>query len=248
MSLFFFTIIQEKVFWKVTDVPVSVTEIAEKARLPRTSVAKALDKLESLGLVASRKVRDKNRHLYVRSSKEEIQKIVDGFKASLFEKGEVKEKNFSLHNEESTSMYYGKESIFSVVSEMIELRKNERLYIVQGKDAPLSWVTFLGEKDILEIHKITKENEVIIVSLRGDSFKKEILDRASLKKSYEGRVSSTFSMPDEFFEEKTSLYATRGFVLFINLKKEYAFKIEDKALSAVVIKLLQFILKKTNRD
>ena len=224
MSLFFFTIIQEKVFWKVTDIPVS------------------------LGLVASRKVRDKNRHLYVRASKEEIQKIVDGFKASLFAKGEVKERNFSLHNEESASMYYGKEAIFSVVSEMIELRKNERLYVVQGKDAPLSWTTFLGEREILEIHKITKENEVIIVSVRGESFKKEIMEREAIKKSYEGRVSSTFSIPDEFFEEKTSLYATRGFILFINLKKEYAFKIEDKALSSVVIKLLHFILKKTNRD
>lgn len=88
MSLFFLTTIQEKTFATLSDEPQSVTELALLAKLPRTSVAKALTMLEKIGLAKGRKLREKNKHVYMRQDVDRIEQKIENFKESV-----LKEKN-----------------------------------------------------------------------------------------------------------------------------------------------------------
>lgn len=249
MSLFFLTKIQEKVFWSLGEGPISVTDLAKQIKVPRTTVAKALVMLKDIGLATSRKVREKNRHLYERAKQEDINNQIESLRSELFNSDTTEsKKTFSLDSEESLGVYTGKKGVYSAMQAFLTLRKGERVYVAQGKDAVESWTSFLGEEKILQIHENVRENKTIVVGIRSEGIKNEVFLRKNLQKSFEGRIASSHAIPDEFFEEKTSLYVSRGLLLFVNLKKGHAIRIDDKLFSQVLIKLFQFIIKRANRD
>lgn len=248
MSFFFLTDIQEKVFRSVTEAFSSVTEIAHHAKMPRTSVAKALERLESIGLVHSRKVREKNKHLYSRVTSEEVDEKIENLKSSIFEKEKTLKKSISFFGEQPISFFSGREGILSTIHDIISSRKNQKVYVVQGKDAAESWVSYLGNEEVLALHRKIVENELIVVSVRGDGLKGEIEHREHIKKSYTGRVMRVHAIPDSFFQEKTSVYAFRNTLLFVNLKKEYAIKINDYDIAQSFIKMINYVLDESKRE
>jgi len=248
VSLFFLTEQQEKVFRHLHDEPLSVTQVAKEVRLPRTSVAKALSRLEEIGLVEGRKVREKNKHLYRRISDDDLHKKIEELKSVIFKKPKVTTKVITHLSDSPITFYQGKDAVLSSLHDMLLLRRSERLYVLQGKDAPMSWVTFLGEGSVLDLHKKIIDNEIILVSVRSESVKGIINARENLKKSFEGRLSMPHTISDDFFEEGVTIYAFRNTLLLVNLKKGFSIRLHDKELTSGIIKIFSFMLKTSARD
>lgn len=152
-----------------------------------------------------------------------------------------------MAEESEIKVFSGKEAVFSVLTEIVETRKGERLYIYQGKDGPSSWIEFLGLEKVVAINKKLTENGLIAISVRSHKTKDEVSSRPKLHESYAERIMKTHPILDHFFEEKTSMYVSRGICIFVNLKTGFAFKIEDRLFSSTLIKMFELISESLKR-
>ncbi len=249
MSLFFFTKNEEKVFFSITEVPQSVTAIALAANVPRTSTEKVLRKLSRIGFVVGRKVRGKNKHEYSKVPTQELNDIIETARIALLKKSHVEKLGIKYSEYCGATIYSGREGIMESLVHLLSIRENERIYGLQGADALASWSTYIGEEQIVKLHSIIKENKLILVALRSANLKSEVERRSvKVKESFRGRLSQIHSIPDKFFQEKLSIYVFRDTLLFIDLKTETAIEIINKPVATSILKLISFILTKTERD
>lgn len=238
MAIFFLTSIQEKVFRAVEQEPYSVTDIARKSKLPRTSVAKALVALEKIQFVKSRKIREKNRRVYMRSSIEDIEGQIKHFESILFDTHHKKD-TLPFSEESFVRVESGERAIYEALYNLVSYRKNERIYILQHKNTPKDFIELLGIDGVAAINTKASENGLILISVRGGDMDSYIESVPLLKQSYKNRITKTHTVADVFFEEKTSLYATRGSLLFVNLRDKTVIHLNDKALSSALIKFFE---------
>lgn len=248
MSLFFLTKNEEKVFFATSSLGLSVTDIAKKARVGRTSTQKALESLEKMGLVCGKKVRYKNRHLYTKTDDNTINDIVESIRASLLGRSLVKKYGITLSPSCKVNVFKGKNGIIETLERVLSIRVNERIYGTQGPDGVSSWIEYLGKEEILRLHSIIKKNQLIMIGFRAESIKQKFKHEKEVMGSYKGRLSQTHALPDEFLQEKFSLYIFRDTVLFIDLQNEVAVEVADIIVASGLVKLIRFILSKTERD
>lgn len=248
MSLFFLTRNEEKVYFATGDTQESVTEIARKVKIPRTSAEKALKNLEKLGLVVGRKVREKNKHVYLRADQNSVNALVEDFRASLLGKNKAEKMVCKKDEQHKVTIFSGREGIIESLYHMLSIRVNERVYGIQGSDALKSWLAYLGEEEVVRLHNVIKENKLIMVGVRSSAVKKDVLTKMHIRQTYKGRLAQTHAIPDEFFQDKLSIYVFRDTLLFINLQEEVAFEVVDKVVVSGILKLIRFILTKTDRD
>jgi DNA-binding transcriptional ArsR family regulator len=238
MSLFFLTKIQEKVLVHVGESPQSVSEISKSANMPRTSVSRALEALESLNFVHRRKIRNKNMALYSRVSADILDEKITEFGEDVLK---IKRKSkYSLANESSVEVYSGKKEISKAIHSFIDSKKGKRAYVLQAKRGT-DWVEYLGEDDVLAIHKKLVENKLIVISFYSEETENLIRSRPVVRESIVKRITRHHILPNKIFEEKVALYISEGTVLFVNLKQGVAFKVEDRAFGTVLHKIFSHI-------
>ncbi len=249
MGLYFFTKNEQKVFLILTDKPESVTCLAKNAKVPRTSTEKVLKRLVFLGFAIGKKVHNKKRHLYSRASLQSINEIVESFRLDLLGSKVINKIGVKVSEECLVNIYSGREGIINSLKHMLSIRSHERVYGVQGADSLADWVQYLGEKEVVNLHSIIKQNNIIIVSLRSGKLKKEVADKnRKIKESFKDRLSQSHSIPDKFFHEKLSIYVFKDTILFIDLKSETAIELVHKPSASGFLKLINFVLTKTDRD
>lgn len=247
MSVFFLTKNQEKVFLVLREEPESVTMIALRAKLPRTSVGKALVSLTELGLVKGRKVREKNRHLYHKISAEEIIQKVDAVKNTLVGKQFHGRMSFPYISSGTIAIHTGKEAILTAIHTIVSLYAGERVYVLQGTNIPESWNRVIGTKEASSINDAFNKNGLIWVSLRSKSFIAEF-KKKSLDKHYRGRIGDVHVLPDECFEDNVATYVFKRSILIVDLEHVVALEINDKKIAGTFKKIFKVLLEKTPRE
>lgn len=248
MSIFFFTKNEEKIFVTISSQYESVTSISRRAKVSRTSTEKALKNLQKIGLVTGRKVREKNKHLYAKVDSVVINKSLETIRAKLLGNEIINKFGVTLSPKSSVYAYSGKSGIIECIEHALSIRTNERIYTLQGPHALSIWGSYLGEKKVIQIHEIIKKNELIICGVRSQSTKQEIFKGPKLKESFRNRLSQVHAVPDSFFEEKAFMYVFRNTVLFIELETETAVEISDQLIASSFLKIIRFLLSKTERD
>lgn len=225
----------------------SVTSIALRANLPRTSAAKALVFLESIGLVHSRKVREKNRHVYFRATVEEIIKKTDEAKTALLGKKYKGSLGVPYGENSSVVVHNGKDAILAIIYKIISLHAGERVHILQGTNTADAWNKVIGLEEALKINDTFNKNGILWVGLRSDSFIKE-LKKKTLDASYKGRIGNIHVLPDMYFEESTAAYIFKGTILFVDLVNVVAIEINDKKIVSIFKKVILYLLEVTPRQ
>lgn len=249
MSIFFLTKIEDKVFRILPADFVSVTSIAMLAKVPRTSAFKALVKLEELQLVQSKKIRLKNQHLFKRQTIEEINTIFESIRESLLhDGGYTKDVLVNDHSENSIYFFKGKQNIILTLDKMLTLEKGERIYTVQASGVLEDWIKYLGEKEVVLVHKKLVDKGLILVSVQGDKLLKEYKYAEEIKESFKGRLNLVHTISDEFLERNTALYVYRSTILFINIEKLEGTQIENKQFASALKKIITFISQKIERS
>jgi predicted transcriptional regulator len=246
-SVFFLTKNQERVFQVLTHTGESVTAISLRAKLPRTSVYKALTTLERLGLVHGRKVREKNKHLYFRLGVDSIIKKADEAKNTLL--GKAYQGSVSILHKENSSMaiHKGKDVILAAIYKIISLHKGERVHVIQGTNTPHEWNKVIGREEAIKINNTFNKNGLLWIGLRSESFIKEF-KKNLLDKDYKGRVGDVHVLPDQYFEEGVATYLFKGTLLFIDLENVIAIEINDKKIVNLFKKIFLYVLKVTPRE
>lgn len=191
-------------------------------------------------------MRDKNKHLFYRVSFEEIDQAITHFRNELYDGRGVSSVSFVTTN--PVQLFSGKEAILKALHAMITSRKNQKVYVVQGKDAADAWMSYIGHEEVLAIHQKIVEFGLIVVSVRGSGLKEIIEFHEPLKKSYTGRVTRAHAIPDHFFQEKMSVYAFKSSLLYVNLKQEQATLITDQGITQSYIKMLNYVLDESKRE
>lgn len=248
MSIFFLTKIEEKVFLSLSDEYESVTSLSLLAKLPRTTVSKALIKLESLGLALGKKVRLKNKHLFKKVEADDLVKIIDSIKESMLthEHEKVGTSLLTSHNS-SARFISGKKNVIAALHEVLSLTKGERVYTVQASGMTKSWIQALGEEEIVEIHRKFAENGLILVSVQGVKSAKDFDYSFQIKESFKGRLNALHGIPDDFFEKNTALYVYRNTTFFVDIENMNGLIMKDKLFATVLRKMIHFMSLKTDR-
>lgn len=246
--MFFLTKLERKVFFSLSDSFESVTAIASRAKEPRTSVAKALKSLEAIGFVSGKKVRDKNRHVYRREEMRKINESFEQIRSDILGKLAAEKTSLTFGEGVVVTAYSGREGVLEALYDMLALKKNERVYVIQGHDAAQAWVDFLGKEEVIKLQEKIKENELIMVSVRGENFKHHVRHHEDIVKTYLGRLSNAHVIPDKFFQEGVSVYSFKTSILFVDTKLRAAVYISNKNIALSLQKMIHFILEVTNRD
>lgn len=251
MSIFFLTSIEEKVFFTIpTDNFLSVTDIADLAKLPRTTVSKSLIKLENIGLVFGKKIRNKNKHVYQRSSYKDISEKVDSFKEKLSDgASESVPQSLSVFKKSgiSCNVYSGSDGLFRIIVEMINKVSVGRIYMVQPHDAMDAWIKLIGVEKVNYIHETLKEKGRVLVSVRADDLQNKINLSRDIKGAYKQRLESSHVIENEYTESKLSLYVYDSTILFINLEDVVAFRIENKKMASSLKKMVTYMATHTKK-
>lgn len=246
-SIFFLTSLEEKVFLSTQEDFLSVTQIALCASAPRTSTFKALQKLETLGLVHSKKVRLKNQHTYSRASDDEIIKRLDLVKKKITSK---KDDSTPLHLDKSlfVNVYSGKGSISERLIAMMSQEKGGRIYTLQSSGTGKAWIGRLDEDVLLRIQTLFKERGLIVVGILGASYSDSIKKyKKNLTETLKGRLDDTHIIPDNFLEDKTALYVYKSVTLFVDIEKLHAVEIHNQLFSRVLKKMILYMSNKSPR-
>ena len=227
----------------------SVTGIAHLAKVPRTSAFKALQKLKVIAFVESKKIRLKNQHLYKRVQESQIGDAIDYIKKDIL-KLTLPQAEESLHsnNKDFPVVYLsGKNTITASLIKMMSMEKGERIFTIQASGTTKEWIKKIGEENVLQIHKLFKDNGLIVVSVQGNKSPKDFGYSKEVLESFRGRLNDSHIVIDDFFENKTSLYVYRSTVLFVDLTNLVGIEIRNKLFSNVLKKIIYFMSHKTER-
>lgn len=246
-NIFFLTTLEEKVFLALSDEQNSVTCIASFAKVPRTSAFKALQKLEVLGLVKSKKIRLKNQHTYTRVSDGELLEKFELIKKKIL-KSKEKVASLKIDDSSSVSVYVGKEIVIERLRAMMSQDRGGRIYTLQASGTTKEWIHAIGEEAVLDIHTLFKEKELIVVGIQGEAYSHHIKKYAKkVVESFKERLDDLHIIPDEFLEQKTALYIYKSTILFINIEEYQALEVHSSSLSKVLKKMLLFMSLKSPR-
>lgn len=205
----------------------SVSETARRARVARTTVGAALQRLQSRKLV--RRVTPPkhtgHRSLWKASRPEKIKKELKEA-AWPFEKETpqpgVNEIVGGIDSREiGITVFRGKQQILRAYEQMFRLSKAERVLFIQGNKSAEKSLHLLSQGYISEFHKKFKKAGVIMEGISGEHIF-EIFKQLNipLLKSHFGRLVVPSILPDNYMDFDLDILVMRDTVAFIDISAE----------------------------
>ena len=221
----------------------NISEIAEEAKIPRTSILAHLRKLEKRQMV--KRVMHGKRAYWVANDSETLEK---SFYKNLAELkiGNADDHSSILQSSEDIKITYhhGVKSIYKIWDEISNLPKHTRIYGIQP-DASFGLAIKSGLADmslnkLVEINNRIKENKIIVEGVvhekSVESLAGIIQEKTNVKgvkdffESFQGRLTNTVKLPDGFLDVSSEIYMAGSVLYIVSWKDLYAVSIKDYEL------------------
>jgi sugar-specific transcriptional regulator TrmB len=234
---------QIKIVKALSSGPQNISDLAEKAKVPRTSILAHLKKFERRQIV--RKELKGKRFLWKINEADIIER---SFYKNLQELGisrSVEEKNVLQRTEGLQVTYrYGVKSIYEIWDEISNLPKHARIYGIQPdssfKMAIERGLELKSLKSLIDVNNRIKENQIIVEAIvhekSVESLTEIIRREASTKaaadffESFQGRLADTVKLPDGFLDHNSEIYITESTLYIVSWDGLYAVTIKDRNL------------------
>lgn len=233
---------EAKVLISLRECHKTVLEIAVETDISRPSVYDILIKLKKRGLVTSSILHGKKTWGFM-SEKElsdvlyETKKAVLGFADGKEEIGGVTDGIVTVHR--------GVEAIKKVVFQMIEHRKNERFlcYTSFSDILDKGWLTIFTPDEINNFNRIVKKNAIISELVAPEHWIEKHFEKmgVSWAKDYEGRSSSSVSLPEKYFQHSGQIFAFKDVLYLLALNDKMIIEIRHSDIQKMILAMYSFM-------
>jgi predicted transcriptional regulator len=221
----------------LNDEPLFVAEIAEKARLPRMTTHYALQRFLQRGLV--RRVKRDKRFFYYRVSDTDlVRQLIPTGNTS------VQEISVPITNDTQIAIHRGWEGIYKMYERITRENVYRRIYTIQTTESTKHIFENYSVEKLDEIHKLMKENEVILEDIVEEDFflpiyKKYKTDFKKAIGSFLDRLTATYVLPCNYIKFKSDMVVGREVVVFIDWNKQIAVEVRAKEVVHMCYELFQ---------
>ena len=215
------------------------TDICEKISEPRTTVNFHLRKLLAKGWVVRLKKPGFPYPLWRLVEKNNIKNSANNFFTQL---------GISPAALATSIPKEGYEQILTAYEKILEVGKEERVFIIQGSRAPEEALNRLSVEFVEKMHAIQKQKPIILEGITSQKglavFEK--MNHRELQSHY-GRLTVVYVLPDEFLDFDEEIYIFQKSLVIIQLGAGRSFVIEDETTARVFRMLIEFIKPHTNK-
>lgn len=226
---------EKNILKNLSEIPLLLADISKKSNLARTTALYALKKLESRGLVTSKK--NGKRNMWSRSASKKVEQS--------FEIAENIVDIFFLKNRgKGVTIFSGVEELKSVLwRELRSLPKHGPLAGVQTASSAQNEIEKIGHEEIKVINKYIHDKELVVSAVFEEEFYLKNFKKFGPEwlEGFKERVASMVFVPQEYllFDAEMNIFVNK--VLIISWKEEVAILIEDKNLVKLLKSLFKFM-------
>ncbi len=231
----------------------SVSDIAKKAKIPRTSALPALERLRDRKL--SRKTNIGKRTFWKKVKKENLKKELDNLSLSIGIEDELekikKVVDIKVSKKEELMIIRGFENILEFQENIISQTSLERIYLIQGSEIAeeVKKRNFLG--GFIKLNKLVKEKGIITELIASENtlgiYKKLMKEDEFWRESVSERLLDMHAIENTSLENNVSEIAIyKDMALITNWKEETMVVIKNKD-TVMLFKNLFTALKFTGR-
>lgn len=216
--------------------------LSRKCTIPRASIYVALETLRKRGLAHHMRV-DKKSLWSLASEKEiadtlyETKKVILGFVDGKDEIGGVTDGVVTVHR--------GKEAVKKAVMGMITHRKNERFlcYTSFSDILDKGWLTIFTPDEINKWNRIVKKNAIISELVAPERWIEKHFEAmgTSWAKDYEGRASSSVTLPEKYFKHSGQIFAFKDVMYLLALNDAMIIEIRHSDIQKMILAMYTFM-------
>ncbi len=211
----------------------TATAISEKISIPRTTINFYLKRLAKKGWVKKIVSKDSQYPLWFIKDTNEIKDIMAGFFTFLGITPSV------LH---TTTIKEGYECVMHAYNKILEAKKTERVYIIQGNRTPSATMENLPAKFIEKFLAVQKQKKIILegvtskkaLSLFYNMNQKELL-------SHHHRLAVVYVLPDEYLNFDAEIFVFRNNVIIVQAIVGKSMIIQDENVALALKKIIELI-------
>ena len=207
---------EKKILRAISTYSFSITDIASKTGLPRTSLLYILKKLEKRSLAI--KIRDNKRFTWKSNVIKSIRQV----------------QHATTHADPSIIVHRGAKAIFEILEEWKQLPKNTRVSGIQPDKSVRQALRKNKVTDLLRINEDIKKQGLIVEGIVHEKSVSSIISEIGTKharnmfNSFVGRLEDYVKIPDEFADVESEIYIYKNTAHIINWHTEIAISIHDK--------------------
>lgn len=205
----------------------TVTNLAEKTKIPRTTVSFLLKKLKRRGFV--NKIAIKNHKKWRLVPRDELmkrlRKTIRSFESATDILGGIS------GNEIGIEAYQGKTNIKRAYRRMLGVGTNDRVYAIQGNKSAALSIEKLEKEYFYDLHKEFKNKKVIIEGVISESTLR-LFQKLNIEELYShlGRLVVAFIIPDEFIDFDMDIVFFGNSVFLVSVEKEIVLFIKNDSI------------------
>jgi sugar-specific transcriptional regulator TrmB len=218
-----------------TEKAFSVTEIAQLASIPRTTVYSVIHHLHNRGLV--HKVSYGKRHKWKSWPIAKIKRKTTELLLSL-EEGDHQDSNKESEviagveaQELSIRVYRGKSQVKQAYEQMLLLSRTERIIVIQGNPSARKVLDVLDREYIIEFQERFRKAHVIIEGINGEVLTSLLSGLTQKEKdSHRRRMLVSTLVPDQYMEFGLDILIIRDTIFLIDIVREQVISITQSEL------------------
>lgn len=247
---------------KITNQPLSVTDLSKATNIPKTTLNYLVRKLKRRGWITS--IPHGKRQLWVTLQSSDLQQLFIDISA-LFSDCKNKQSIQNIYSSQMTNLkiYHGTKNIYTLWSNMASFSKSGRLYAIQPDisfNLALKYlVKEVGYDNLIKINNQIKQNKIIVdaivhrrsIKTVANTLSSEHQNPIDFLKSFSGRSASTVELPDDFMNIPLEIYLYKKTLAIIYWPEQLAITIDNENIASFFLSIfesIKFLSKKYNQN
>lgn len=231
---------EEKVLTALRDGANTPLLAARKTGVSRPAVYAILKNLKKRGL-AEYHTRSGKKHWQICGERGIDAAIADAKRALL----DIPEGRQELYGEADTAIvvHRGEHAIKTLLHDIIEKNKGERLYGYQGSVSQIGWEKFFSVTETNRLNRAIKENGLIVEAIAPENWFEEQVKRAGISwaKDFEGRTTRFNVIDPKYFEHGSQMFIFQKSLYLLALNEDIIIEIRNSEIQKMILALFEFV-------
>ncbi len=211
----------------------TATAISTLVKEPRTTVNFYLKRLAEMGWARKIKQTGYPYPLWYLVEKNEIKNTVSGFFASL---------GINADTTITTTATNGYEQVLEAYEKILAAGKTERVFVIQGRQAPEAALKILPIEFVEKMHAGHKHKEIILEGIASEK-SMAMFEQMSVRelRSHYGRLAVVYLIPDQYLNFDAEIFVFQDNIIIIQPAAKKALIIRDQNTAHALRLLISFI-------
>jgi sugar-specific transcriptional regulator TrmB len=234
------------------DTQMNISELAERLKIPRTSLYSMLSNLKRRGFIETVIVGKRKEWRAVQTQR--LAAHIGELYSSMQNVRDTKGEKVSLVTSRNTGfvLHKGKEHLVRLYKRMLDLHKSERLLILQPNQSTEIVMAKFPKGEMNNINKYIQKNKIIVEAIIHEnaiphyveSMKKIGATKEHIREAFSAvnnRVADTTYIPKEYLTVKSEVYIMNDVALIMNWEEEVGIEIKNSDMVGMLKEMFTFI-------